>query len=146
MEVTIIISSAVVSAAISLVGVVVSSLVAKSSATKTAKLTTEAEIKKLEMELEHAEKIHCKDRLHEDAQKVDAAYRAMIAAMTDFRNKPDVNTKTAAASAVSALMFTTNEPRPTIKRLQELVQSADPFEGPYSAEFDALMSKVIEDR
>ena len=146
MDVTIIISSAVVSAVISLVGVIVSSLVAKSSATKTAKITTEAEIQKLKIELAHTEKMRHEDQMREDGRKVDSVYREMLAAVTNFCNKPDVNTKTAAVDAVSALALVSNKSKPAIKKLLEFVQTADSFEGPSSAEFDALLSKVIEDR
>ena len=137
----------VIGAAFSLAGVIVSALIAKKTAARTAKITTEAEILRLKMEQEYSEKLRGEELSRERERELLSAYQAMFAALSEFREKPNRNSKAAALAAISSVwVMTEGNLKAIAKRILDIVQASDPFEGPDSAELDRLLERIVSDR
>ena len=132
------------SAAISLAGVILSALIAKIAATKTAKITTKAEMERLQAEHAHADRILAENR----AEKKDASdhemYKNLISTVTEFAEKPDRNTKAAAIAACTKALLITSAPKKQIEELLSLIRETDAFVGVQYSVVTPLLLQIIE--
>lgn len=137
----------VVCAILSLAGVIVSALIAKITATKTAKITTEAEFRKLKLEHEYSDKLRKEELSQERDRELLSTIQAMLTALSEFREKPNRNTKADAMAAISRLWAMAEGNMKVIaRRILEIIQASDPFEGPVSGELDLLLKQVVSER
>lgn len=146
MDWELILSSPVTSAAISFAGVLLSALIAKITATKTAKITARAEMDRLMVEHAHTDKVRIEDRAWGKEDSAHDAYKELFAATTEYMVKPDRNTKSAAITACSNALLIATAPRKPLDELLTLIQCSDAFDGVDSAVVTPLLLQIVSDR
>lgn len=142
MEIEQFLTPAAISAAISALGVVISALVAKRTAVKTAKITTKAEMERLRAEQAYSDKVRLEDRSWEKEDAFTADFMKLSAAVAEYIEKPDRNTKAAAVTACSSLLLSAGSAGEPVKKLSELLRHSNAFEGADSDEVENLLQKI----
>ena len=146
MEIEQYLTPAVISAAISFLGVVVSAFVAKRTAVKTSKITAKSEMERLLAEQTHSDKVRLEDRNWRKEDAFTEAYCKLSAAVSEFVEKPDKNTKSAAVAACSAVRLSAGSSGESVEKLSELIRNADAFVGVYSDEVEKLLRQISTGR
>lgn len=136
------ISSAVISAVISALGVIVAAFVSKREAEKTARTTSQAEIEKFKMQIDHENQIRREDSEKERMDRISEACGSMVSAVTAYRNMHDRNYKNAAEASIQRLIAISGTSS-DIEHLLNVVRNSDPFNGPYIPELDSALNKVL---
>lgn len=129
------ISSAVLSA-------IISATISWLTARQVAKIEAKNEIQKLKMQFEHDDQVRQDESQETKEKEILRAFQSMTCAVTEYRNKHDVNYMTSAQASIQAFIGIAGT-SPEVEALLQIIRDSDPFDGPATPELDAALNKVL---